>query len=60
MPSHDRPLRLLWLLNALEQQTLAADRWELIVAYDSRPPQTQQLLAEHPLTRRVTRRRRMV
>ena len=56
VPSHDRPLRLLWLLNALEDQTLAADRWELIVAHDSRPPHTQQLLAEHPLTRRGTLR----
>ena len=50
--SHDRPLRLLWLLNALEDQTLAADRFEVIVAHDSRPPRTQTLLAEHPLTRR--------
>ena len=56
VPSHDRPLRLLWLLNALEEQTLDADRWELIVAFDSRPPRTQQLLAEHPLTRRGTLR----
>jgi len=56
VPAHDRPLRLLWLLNALERQTLQADRWELIVAYDSRPPRTQQLLAEHPLTRRGTLR----
>ena len=56
VPSHDRPLRLLWLLNALEEQTLAADLWELIVAHDSRPPRTQSLLAEHPLTRRGTLR----
>jgi len=56
VPSHDRPLRLLWLLNALEQQTLASDRWELIVAHDSRPPRTQSLLAEHPLTQRGTLR----
>ncbi|MDX6690422.1 MAG: hypothetical protein QOG15_1879 [Solirubrobacteraceae bacterium] len=52
--SHDRPLRLLWLLNALEVQTLDAERWEVVVAYDSRPPTTQRLLAEHPLTRRGT------
>lgn len=54
--SHDRPLRLLWLLNALEEQTLARARWEVIVAHDSRPPRTQRLLAEHPLTRRQTLR----
>jgi len=56
VPSHDRPLRLLWLLNALEEQTLAADLWEVIVAHDSHPPRTQSLLAEHPLTRRGTLR----
>jgi GT2 family glycosyltransferase len=32
VPSHSRRLRLLWLLNAMESQTLARDRWELIVA----------------------------
>lgn len=52
VPSHERPLRLLWLLNALEQQTLDPERWEVVVAHDSRPPRTQQLLAEHPLTLR--------
>ena len=29
--SHDRPLRLRWLLNALEEQTLERDRWEIVV-----------------------------
>jgi glycosyltransferase involved in cell wall biosynthesis len=56
VPSHDRPLRLLWLLNALEDQTLDPERWEVVVAYDSKPPITQRLLAEHPLTRRGTLR----
>ena len=27
VPSHDRPLRLRWLLNALEEQTLDRSRW---------------------------------
>ena len=29
--SHGRPLRLRWLLNALEEQTLPRAEWELIV-----------------------------
>src|SRR3954452_13853911 len=47
--SHDRPLRLRWLLNALEVQTLPADRWEIIVGHDSNGPETEELLREHPL-----------
>jgi GT2 family glycosyltransferase len=47
--SHDRPLRLRWLLNALEHQTLARDRWEVVVAHDSSGPDTDELLREHPL-----------
>ncbi|MDX6659127.1 MAG: hypothetical protein QOH62_3920, partial [Solirubrobacteraceae bacterium] len=35
VPSHDRPLRLRWLLNALDEQTLAREQWEVIVAHDS-------------------------
>ena len=49
VPSHDRPLRLRWLLNALEEQTLERDRWEVIVAHDSANPETDELLQEHPL-----------
>jgi glycosyltransferase involved in cell wall biosynthesis len=49
VPSHDRPLRLRWLLNALEEQTLPRERWELIVAHDSSDPQTEELLRTHPL-----------
>jgi GT2 family glycosyltransferase len=49
VPSHERPLRLRWLLNALEEQTLARECWEVIVAHDS-GPETQALLREHPLT----------
>ena len=47
--SHDRPLRLRWLLNALEEQTLARDRWEVIVGHDSAGPETEELLRAHPL-----------
>jgi glycosyltransferase involved in cell wall biosynthesis len=48
--SHDRPLRLLWLLNALEEQTLARERWEVVVAHDSGPvSRTERILAAHPL-----------
>jgi GT2 family glycosyltransferase len=47
--SHDRPLRLRWLLNALEEQTLARDAWEVVVAHDSAGPQTEELLRSHPL-----------
>ncbi len=49
VPSHDRPLRLRWLLNALAEQTLARERFEVIVAHDSRRPQTDALLAGHAL-----------
>jgi glycosyltransferase involved in cell wall biosynthesis len=51
VPSHDRPLRLRWLLNALEEQTLGRDRFEVIVAHDSTGPETEELLRGHPLTR---------
>jgi GT2 family glycosyltransferase len=47
--SHERPLRLRWLLNALEDQTLERARWELIVVHDSRGPETGELLDAHPL-----------
>jgi GT2 family glycosyltransferase len=49
VPSHDRPLRLRWLLNALEEQTLDRARWEVIVAHDSAGPETEALLSDHPL-----------
>ena len=49
VPSHDRPLRLRWLLNALEEQTLDRERWEVVVAHDSSGPETEQILTEHPL-----------
>jgi glycosyltransferase involved in cell wall biosynthesis len=49
VPSHDRPLRLRWLLNALEEQTLDRERWEIIIGHDSSGPETEALLREHPL-----------
>jgi GT2 family glycosyltransferase len=47
--SHDRPLRLRWLLNALAEQTLSQERWEIIVSHDSSGPETEELLSTHPL-----------
>jgi GT2 family glycosyltransferase len=49
VPSHERPMRLRWLLNALEEQTLARGRWELIVVHDSVGEETEELLREHGL-----------
>ena len=51
VPSHDRPLRLRWLLNALMEQTLEPHRWEVVVGHDSAGPETEQLLRTHPLAR---------
>src|SRR5918995_7179638 len=49
-PSHNRALRLRWLLNSLEDQTLPRDAFEVIVAYDSDDGgETERLLAEHPV-----------
>ncbi len=52
VPSHERPLRLRWLLNALEEQTLERADFEVIVAHDS-GPETEALLREHPLAVRA-------
>jgi GT2 family glycosyltransferase len=41
-------VRLRWLLNALEEQTLDRDRWELVIVHDS-GDDTERLLREHPL-----------
>ena len=49
VPSHDRPLRLRWLLNALAEQTLPRERWELLIAHDSSGPETEKLLTTHEL-----------
>src|SRR5829696_1142546 len=46
--THNRALRLLWLLNALEAQTLPRERWELVVVHDS-TDQSADILCTHPL-----------
>ena len=51
VPSHDRPLRLRWLLNALAEQTLPRDRFEVLVGHDSSGPETARLLETHPLAK---------
>jgi glycosyltransferase involved in cell wall biosynthesis len=54
--SHDRPLRLRWLLNALEEQTLDRGRFEVVVGHDSSHPETEELLRAHPLAESGTLR----
>lgn len=51
VPSHDRPLRLRWLLNALSEQTFTD--FEVVVVHDSAGPETDALLASHPLAPRA-------
>src|SRR5215204_4358933 len=58
--SHARPLRLRWLLNALEEQTLDRSRWELIVVHDNPDADaTEDLLRTHPLAQSVLRHHRL-
>lgn len=47
--SHARPLRLRWLLNALEEQTLDRERWEVVVAHDYDRETIRQVVEDHPL-----------
>ena len=54
--SHHRPLRLRWLLNALQEQTLERSVWEVIVAYDPVDHETATLLRSHPLAGTTTLR----
>jgi len=49
VPTHERPLRLRWLLNALEEQTLEPGRFEVLVAHGGAGERTEALLREHPL-----------
>lgn len=49
LATRDRPVRLRWLLNALAEQTLPRDRFEVVVANGSTRPETAELLASHPL-----------
>jgi GT2 family glycosyltransferase len=53
VPAHGRPLRLRWLLNALEEQTLARGRFEVLVAAEQE--QLLRVAAEHPLGARAVR-----
>jgi glycosyltransferase involved in cell wall biosynthesis len=48
--SHGRALRLRWLLNALEEQTLR-EPWELVVVHDYDEPTAARALGSHPLAR---------
>lgn len=47
--SHARPLRLRWLLNALEEQTLAGP-WEVVVVHDYDAETAERVIERHPLT----------
>src|SRR4051794_23427239 len=47
--SHARHLRLRWLLNALEEQTLPAGRWEAVVVHDYPPDTAARVIERHPL-----------
>lgn len=49
VPSHERPVRLRWLLNALADQTLDRSQWEVVVCDDSRSETVRELLDDHPL-----------
>lgn len=50
IPSHARQLRLRWLLNSLEEQTLDASRFEVIVVHDYGDEDTRNIVERHPLT----------
>jgi hypothetical protein len=51
VPAHARPLRLRWLLNALEEQRLPRSRFEVLVGYDAGDSEIADLLGGHPLAR---------
>jgi glycosyltransferase involved in cell wall biosynthesis len=52
--SHNRALRLRWLLNSLEEQTLPRGEFEVLVAYDSDDGgATERLLRDHPVGARA-------
>jgi glycosyltransferase involved in cell wall biosynthesis len=54
--SHGRHLRLRWLLNALEEQTLGRREWELLVVHTYDQPTAQRVIESHPLSRAGTLR----
>jgi GT2 family glycosyltransferase len=49
--SHGRPLRLRWLLNALEEQTLQRGSWEAVVVHGYDAATSARFLEDHPLAR---------
>lgn len=49
IPSHGRRLRVRWLLNALEEQTLAGERFEVVVVHDYDDRDTRDIFERHPL-----------
>lgn len=49
IPSHARRLRLRWLLNSLEEQTLDQSRFEVIVVHDYGDDDTHNVIERHPL-----------
>jgi glycosyltransferase involved in cell wall biosynthesis len=49
VPSHGRLLRLRWLLNALEEQTLGRDRFEVVVVHDYADAPAATMIDRHPL-----------
>ena len=53
VPAHGRPLRLRWLLNALQEQTLERSRFELLVA--TTQDDLAALAAGHPVGAEVVR-----
>jgi GT2 family glycosyltransferase len=48
--SHARHLRLLWLLNALEDQTFS-EPWEVVVVHDYDEDTAARIISSHPLSR---------
>jgi len=50
-----RPTRLRWLLNALEEQDLGREAFEVVVAHDSADAEVRALLAGHPVAATVLR-----
>jgi glycosyltransferase involved in cell wall biosynthesis len=49
VPSHGRLLRLRWLLNALELQTLERERFEIVLVHDYGDAQAAAMIDSHPL-----------
>jgi len=47
VPSHARALRLRWLLNALDEQSLTPSRWEVVIVHDDADERSERALAEH-------------